>query len=240
MTVLQGAALKKAILAKVGKPCVAGHCLAECRQVAGIPALYGSAKSAWEHCTRRHGGRPPAGAVVMGYALTSSAYEHVFWFTGDGRVVTINGSHWTMYSSLDALARAWARVGFQYVGWMEEVNGHRFYTPPPPKPKYRDVRALQGVLRATKDNAWGADSTKRLNAVRQASNWKGVKFPWGAAYTQGVVGVSKDGSWGPKSRAAHTAVVKAIQKIVGVSQDGAYGPKTDAAVTKYLSTAHKV
>jgi hypothetical protein len=231
-----GSAAKARALAKVGKSAQANHCLQEVRGVFGIGAKYPSAVSAWNHAAHRHvGARPPAGAVVPVFFNTSNPYEHVAIAIGDGRVVTINGSRWSIYSSIEAMASAW-RVS--YLGYSEDLNGVRLYTPPKVI-IHSSCTALQGAVRASKDNVWGPDSAKRLNAVRAASAWKGGKFPYGKAYTQGVVGVKKDGIWGSASAAGHDKTVRAIQKAVGAKVDGIYGPATDAAVSKYLAKAKK-
>lgn len=238
MTIITGTRLKSAILAKVGTAAVANHCLQEVRQVAGIPAKYGSAISAWNNASHRHAGvRPPVGAVVPVFFNTTNPYEHVAWAVGDGRVVTINGSRWSIYSSIAAMCRVWHCT---YIGYTEDLNGVRLYTPPPPPPKYTSCTALQGAINASKDNIWGPDSNKRLNAVRAASAWKHVVFPYGVAYTQGVIGTNKDGSWGDADRLAHDNAVKRIQKAVGVKVTGRYDLALDTAVKKYLSTAKKV
>lgn len=233
-----GSNLKKKLLAKVGNYAQPGMCLKESRLVAGIPAKYPSAISAWNNAKYRHPGKkPPAGAVVPVFFNTSSPYEHVAWALGDGRVVTINGSRWSVYSSIETMCRVWR---ISYFGYSEDLNGVRVYTPPKPKPKYTSCTGLQGALRAAKDNWWGPDSNKRLNAVRSASKWKGKKFPYGVKYTQGVCGVEKDGVWKTLSDAGHDATVRAIQKALGRKQTGVYDADLDAAVKKYLSTARKV
>jgi hypothetical protein len=232
-----GTTAKNRALAKIGKSAEANHCLMEVREIFGIGQKYGSAIAAWNGAQHKHTSRPPSGAVVPVFFDTSSRYEHVAIALGDGRVATINGSKWSLYSSIDAMCRAW---GVKYLGYSEDLNGVRVYTPPPPKPKYTSCTALQKAVRATTDNVWGDDSSKRLNAVRAASNWKGKKFPYGVRYTQGVVGTKVDGVWGGNSNAAHDATVRAIQRAVGVKATGVYNATTDNAVKKYLSTAHKV
>lgn len=238
MAVITGPTLKKAILLKVGKSCQPSMCLKETRLIAGIASKYPSAISAWNNAQFRHPGvKPPAGAVVPVFFATPSPYDHVAWALGDGRVVTINGSRWSIYSSIDSMCKIWR---ISYIGYTDDLNGVRVYTPPKPKPKYTSCTGLQGALRAAKDNKWGPDCTKRLNAVRSASKWKGGKFPYGVKYTQGVCGVDKDGSWKTLSKAGHDQTVRAIQKALGLKQTGVYDEALDKAVKKYLSTAQKV
>lgn len=89
--------------------------------------------------------------------------------------------------------------------------------------------AVQAAVRAAQDGIIGADTTKRVNAVRYSSRWGGVRFPYGARYTQRVVGTPADGIWGRNSRAAHDATVRAIQRALGVTADGIWGTRTEAA-----------
>lgn len=107
--------------------------------------------------------------------------------------------------------------------------------------QHRDITALQRAVRTAPDNIWGPDTDKRINAVRSASNYGGVKFPWGVKFTQQVVGATADGIWGPKSRAAHDTTTKAVQSAVGATADGVWGPKTQAAVdTAHNASNHTV
>lgn len=109
--------------------------------------------------------------------------------------------------------------------------------PTPPKGDKPDVRALQGAVRAVKDNIWGEDTEKRLRAVRYASKLHGSKFPYGVKYTQKVVGTLADGIWARQSAAAHDATVEKIQKALGVKVDGIWGQETDAAYLEIRKAA---
>lgn len=238
MTVRTGSSAKAFALSKVGSHVVPGYCLVFTRTCFNIAAKYPSAISAWNNAKKRHTDKPPSGAVVPVFFHSASQYRHVAIALGDGRVVTVNGTNVQTYSSIDALARSW---NAPYIGWSEDLNGVTVYTKPKPKParQYTNVTALQRALGASPDNVFGPDSSKRLNAVRSASDWKGQKFPYGKKYTQAVVGTHIDGDWGKNSAARHTLMVRAIQKAVGVKVDGRYGPITDAAVRKQVSGARK-
>lgn len=91
---------------------------------------------------------------------------------------------------------------------------------------------VQRAVRANADGIYGADSKKRVDAVRKASRWGGSKFPYGVKYTQQVVGVVADGVWGANSAKAHDRAVRAIQTGVGVKADGIWGSMTDTETRK--------
>lgn len=106
---------------------------------------------------------------------------------------------------------------------------------PAPAPTRPNVRELQDAVGALKDNSWGPDSDKRLEAVRQASGLHGEKFPFGVRYTQAVVRTKVDGDWGRNSVSAHDDTVKRIQvalRSMGFYNgaiDGNWGPATERA-----------
>lgn len=95
---------------------------------------------------------------------------------------------------------------------------------------YADCTWLQRIVGADPDNVWGPDTGKRVGAVQMASNYHGIKFPYGVAFAQGVVGADPDGVWGAKSRAAHDETVKAIQAGFGIEVDGILGQDTDSHI----------
>jgi hypothetical protein len=92
--------------------------------------------------------------------------------------------------------------------------------------------ALQGVTGAGVDQIWGPETDKRLEAVRAASNLKGVTFPHGVTFTQQVVGVADDGVWGSVSRAAHDQKTAAIQRVLGRPATGVWDQAADAAYAR--------
>lgn len=102
-----------------------------------------------------------------------------------------------------------------------------------------DIREIQRILGAVQDNILGTDTEKRMCAVIKASNWGGVEFPWGVAYTQQAVGTTPDGIWGDASMAAHDRVVEALQRALGVDDDGVWGPETWAAWERLARTAER-
>lgn len=79
-----------------------------------------------------------------------------------------------------------------------------------------------------KDNLWGPDTDKRIEAVRRASQLHGVKFPHGVKFAQRCVGVERDGDWGPDSRAGHDVAVIKLQRAWGIADDGIWGDQTEA------------
>lgn len=121
---------------------------------------------------------------------------------------------------------------------LDQVIATRSATPPVA------TLALQAAVRAYRDNKWGDDTDKRLDAVRRASTMFGNKFPYGVAFTQGCVGARQDNSWGPLSGAAHDATVMEIQKalkscgLYNGAIDGIWGPGTDAGYTTARARAY--
>lgn len=108
-----------------------------------------------------------------------------------------------------------------------------------PASQYRDITGVQAAVRAVQDNIWGPDTDKRVDAVRKASRWGGVKFPYGVRYTQQVVGTTADNIWGPNSRAAHDRTVKAIQAAVGATPDCVWGNETESKVQAAKAAARR-
>lgn len=106
----------------------------------------------------------------------------------------------------------------------------------PVKSKKINIKPIQAALRTWKDNIWGPDTDKRWTALREASLYFGADFPYGVSFAQSVVGTTVDGVWGPKSRKAHDAAVKKVQRAlrklglyVG-KIDGIYGPLTHSGM----------
>ena len=79
--------------------------------------------------------------------------------------------------------------------------------------------SLQAIVHAATDNSWGPDTDARLMAVREASTWRGNKFPYGVKFAQSAVGAGQDGDWGKLSRAAHDRTVNALERVLKASGD---------------------
>ena len=94
----------------------------------------------------------------------------------------------------------------------------------------RRTQSLQAAVHfgwAKRDNLWGTNTDKRLQAVRAASRMHGTRFPHGVRTAQRAVGTTADGKWGAKSRAAHDKTVAAMQRAMSVSPTGVWGPVTE-------------
>ena len=103
----------------------------------------------------------------------------------------------------------------------------------------RDIRALQTALRCNPDNISGPQTRSHLAALRCASNYGGVTFPYGVEFAQRVVGTPADGIWGVNSKKAHDNTVRAVQKAVGVAVDGIFGPNTDRETQEAIAAARQ-
>ena len=105
-----------------------------------------------------------------------------------------------------------------------------------PVARISDLRAyrtehLQAAVRLRITNLWDANLDKRINAVRGASRYGGVKFPYGIRYTQAVIGAKQTGKWDAQSRKAHDAAVRKIETALGMGADSIWTKATSAAVS---------
>lgn len=94
-----------------------------------------------------------------------------------------------------------------------------------------------------KDNLFGQNSQRRLDAVRCASKRHGVLFPYGITFAQAAVGAPQTGVWDAASRKAHDRTVRALQdawndvpRFYTGTDDYIWGPLMDKAGAAFLST----
>lgn len=92
-------------------------------------------------------------------------------------------------------------------------------------------RLQEAVFRDPKqrDNIWGDNTEKRLNAVRMSSRMHGTKFPYGIAFTRRILGAGSGKTWDREARQQHDAAVLIVQEVLKVDQDAVWGPDTDSA-----------
>jgi|GEM_PF-3120777 len=128
--ILTGTLAQASATAKVGSTIVYGMCLRYTRQWFGVASKYPTAASAWSHAAHKHPGEmPPSGAVVPVWFKYTNPAGHVAMRLSDGSVVTVNGFKVSRFSSIAAMT--WAGFG-AYLGWAEDLNGVRVYTPATP------------------------------------------------------------------------------------------------------------
>lgn len=116
-----------------------GYCLKYVRTCFGIASKYPSAINAWNNAKHRHG---PTSAIPYGVPVffKGGKYGHVALSLGK------NAQGVDMCRSTDypragvvgevpirTLAANW---NYPYIGWTEDLNGVRVYTPPPTKPAF--------------------------------------------------------------------------------------------------------
>ncbi|TDE91592.1 hypothetical protein EXU48_15720 [Occultella glacieicola] len=118
-----------------------GYCLQFVRSAFGVAAKHASAKDAWLATTRRHTDRTPPAGVPVWFSFDSGVnrnYWHVAISLGGGRIRTTSypRSGVVGNTTITGLEKAWSGVGTTYLGWSEDINGVRVYTPaaPPPAP----------------------------------------------------------------------------------------------------------
>lgn len=109
-----------------------GMCLREVRECYAVPAMYMDAAQAWEQAKHKHRTGDPAD-IPRG--------APVFWTGGsEGHGHIAIGTGWGKCWSTDILRPGYfdkvpvdmirARWGMRLVGWTEDLNGVRVYTPP--------------------------------------------------------------------------------------------------------------
>lgn len=124
-------------------------CLAFVRQAYGLPAVYPSARSAWEHAERRHATADPADVPRGAPAFfRGGEFWHVVLPVGEGLCLSndVRRRGRIDVVSLDQITKAW---GYPLIGWTEDLNGHALPQLAPPAPRRRNVEAaLAAIARA--------------------------------------------------------------------------------------------
>lgn len=148
---------------------------------------------------------------------------------GLGIIFALNG---TMGSAADHKTHLHADVG----SVSNTGRGAR-----PATPGDACVWDTQWKIRAAHDNLAGDETKRRLYALREASKYGGVDFPFGVKYTQDVVGTKKDGDWGPNSRGSHDDTISQVQEVwrsYGLYTgkiDNVWGPLMEEAWRRFLN-----
>lgn len=148
-------------------------CLVFVRSCFGIAALWPDAGTAWDNAKHKHRttnpDEIPAGAPVF-WELASVA-DHVALSTGRGMCLSndIRRPGHIAEVPIDEITRRW---GGTLLGWTEDLNGVRVYTPPPtPKTrgKWVDATLKEAQRRAQLNEAAGRPKrAARLRAVAKA------------------------------------------------------------------------
>jgi hypothetical protein len=107
-----------------------GYCLAFVRECFAVPSYYASAIDAWQAAAYRHPGdaNPPAGVPI--FFTSSSVYDHVAFYVSKSEVITT----W----NADIRALPYSQMLSSYgplLGWSEDLNRVRVWTPPTPIPE---------------------------------------------------------------------------------------------------------
>lgn len=162
-------------------------------------------------------GPPGAPAVERDAAAYAIKSAQAF---GLGCIYALHGTHGSAATHRDHL----------HVDVSVSTNlGDRYSTTPRGDRKVHQLQGAAHLAMRRRDNLWGDDTEKRLDAVRQASRFHGTDFPHGVKTAQRSVGVKVDGKWGPKSRRAHDKTVAKFQAVLGVTADGVWGARTERA-----------
>ena len=108
----------------------AGYCLQFTRENYPVSSYYASAIDAWNGANHRHPDdeNPPVGVPV--FYWSSSPYRHVAIYVGNRQVVTTYNDEIRLYS-WDAMEGPFG----EYMGWTEDLNEVRVWSPPAPEPE---------------------------------------------------------------------------------------------------------
>ena len=193
-------------------------CLKFTRSCYGVAAKYPDAKTAWANVKWRHSTTDaysiPSGVPV--YWATSSKYDHIAISIGDGKCIStdIKRRGKPDIVAIDLVTKKWGPL----LGWSEDVNGVRVYTPmgfpggiPPvlPAGKYISLSGLR--------NAAQTDPGK---PNQNTTNYAAVKPVEDALVAKGLLDKDlADGHYGKATRAAY----KRFQELCGYSGAAADG-----------------
>lgn len=135
-----------------------GLCLQFVRQNFAVPSRYASAIDAWNACAAPHPGDRQPPAHVPAWFLSPSIYDHVVHHAGGGAYVTTFNDDVRLYPGPNGIAGIERDFSASFLGWGEDINGVRVYTPgptPPIPPIPGDLMAeKRAVLHNIQANTW--------------------------------------------------------------------------------------
>lgn len=144
-------------------------CLSFVRQAYGLPAVYGSAKAAWEgaedQVTTSRAAGIPRGVPVF---YKGGTYWHVVLSLGDGLCLSndVRRRGKIDVVRLDAITEAW---GYPIIGWTRDLNGRTLPAPPRPLVRRPNVEAaLAAVAKARAANRHEPGVAKQLTIAAEA------------------------------------------------------------------------
>ena len=146
-------------------------CLSFVRQAYGLPAVYPSAKAAWDNAqdkvrTTRAAGIPRGVPVFY----RGGKFWHVVLSLGDGLCLSndVRRRGRIDVVRLDAITEAW---GYPIVGWTRDLNGRTLPAPPRPAVRRPNVEAaLAAIERAGRAKGQAPGVIKRLDEAARALN----------------------------------------------------------------------
>lgn len=115
----------------------AGYCLREVRECYGVGPRANDAAEAWATADHRHLEHDPnviPRGVPVFWLGGTEGHGHVAISTGDGRCwsTDINRTGYFDHVDIDDITSKW---GLSLVGWTEDLNGVRVWTPNPKGPR---------------------------------------------------------------------------------------------------------
>lgn len=156
---------------QIGGPAVwYRKCLVFVRSCFGVDMRYPSAGEAWDAAQHKHrtsrAADIPAGVPV--FWETSGEADHVALSTGNGRCLSndFKRSGHIDEVGIDEISRGWNAV---LLGWTEDLNGVRVYSPPPPEMTRGEAvdHALSDMTKARRAAPKGSRRRKVLRAAKR-------------------------------------------------------------------------
>jgi peptidoglycan hydrolase-like protein with peptidoglycan-binding domain len=217
-----------------------GYCLQFVRICFGVGPKYASAISAWNNAKYKHRTSTtrniPVGAPIF---FSGSRYGHVAIYMGNGYMRTTSASTGRIHTHK---VSSWVAIGYRLLGWTEDLNGVRVYTPAKKKKKKKansglkvdgimgpnTIKKWQRIMGTPVDGVISPGNSTLVRAVQRHLNKKGYKL---AVDGSGIYSNVKGKTDKSKTQAA-------LQRYLGTPADG-YFSKPSAAVVALQKRLNK-
>jgi len=146
----------------------AGMCLLWVRFVFGVPKVFDTAFLAWKGAKFKHPADPdPPASVPVFFEPSANGLGHITYSLGDRRVRTTNSVTGKIYNTtIDTISTKWGQA---YLGWTEDLNGVRVFTPGIVAQQMTDVAEdeMARVMKDTDGTLWLMGPGSAMSALGQ-------------------------------------------------------------------------